>query len=185
LQLKAYLGEGNQFYLSLQETLQKFKSKCNDFVFARKTEKQDLIVAIQTKPQQQVQQSQIGVTPLSLSGNTAGVFPTQMGRGTAQQQQPVVFVTQGGQMGRGPILVQPQVLQPQQIRQATNQQPFPFYVQQQPQQQYQMQPVQMQPQQPYQQQQQAQGPPPAYTQSQAQRSVFPQDPYGNLGPTGY
>lgn len=174
LQLKDYLGQGHQFYISLQETLQQFKSKCSDFAFARKTEKQDLIVTIQTRQTSQVQQSQIGMTP----------FPVQFGRGTTQP----VYVTQVPQMGRGtPMIVQPQMMQQGQIRQTPTNQHFYVQPQQQfqPQMQQQMQP-QVQPQVQYMQQPQFQSPPPSYTQSQAQRSVFPQDPYGNLGPSpGY
>jgi len=198
LQLKAYLGEGTQFYMTLQDSLQKFKSKCYDFTFARKTEKQDLVVAIQTKSVPQSQQSNLFANNIAGPATTtpqASYQLLQMGRGgTLQQhqqhqQQPIVF-TQGVPIlagGRGtPILVQqqPQIVQqhPQQIRMTPSIggqgfQPV-VLVQQQPQPQHQA--VILNP-----------GAPPPYTQSQAQRSVFPENPYGNftpsgnLGPTGY
>lgn len=126
----------------------------------------------------------------------------QMGRGTTQPQ-PIVFATQGVPMmaqGRGgPILgnspqfysyplvqqqPQPQVVQPQQIRVAPQGQPFQQVMFMQPHgQQPPMQPVVYAQNQPQHFQQQP--PPPSYTQSQAQRSVFPENPYGNLGPGGY
>jgi len=190
LQLKAYLGEGTQFYMTLQDSLQKFKSKCYDFTFARKTEKQDLVVAIQTKSVPQSQQSNIFANNIGGPATTtpqASYQLLQMGRGGTvqqhQQQQPIVF-TQGVPIlagGRGtPILVQqqPQIVQqhPQQIRMTPSIggqgfQPV-VLVQQQPQPQHQA--VMLNP-----------GAPPPYTQSQAQRSVFPDNPYGSLGPTGY
>jgi len=190
LQLKAYLGEGTQFYITLQESLQKFKSKCYDFTFARKTEKQDLVAAIQTKQVPLSQQSSVignNMAPPTITPQ--GTFQLfQAGRGGGGQPQPVVYTTQGVPIiggGRGtPVIVQqPQVLQPQQFRVTPSPgvQGFqPVMLVQQPQ-------VQLQhhqaggvgggvfnPQ---------QAPPPSYTQSQAQRSVFPENPYGNLGPS--
>uniref|UniRef100_A0A6B2KXP0 BRO1 domain-containing protein n=1 Tax=Arcella intermedia TaxID=1963864 RepID=A0A6B2KXP0_9EUKA len=47
--LKEHLSEGVQFYSNFNEAIQKFKTKCSDFVLARKTEKQDLLHAIQTQ----------------------------------------------------------------------------------------------------------------------------------------
>jgi hypothetical protein len=35
--------EGIQFYTNFQEILNQFAAKCNDFVIARQTEKQDLL----------------------------------------------------------------------------------------------------------------------------------------------
>jgi len=210
LQLKAYLGEGTQFYVTLQESLQKFKSKCYDFTFARKTEKQDLVVAIQTKhvPQQTLQPNGFGGSMTASGALPQGTFHVlPMGRGvggTQHQPQPIMYATQGPPMmaGRGgPILVQqPQMMQPQQVRVASGQAFQPVVFMQQPlQQQHQLQQQQLQQQQLQQQQfqhqqlqqqqpvfNQQQAQPPPYTQSQAQRSVFPENPYGNLGPnTGF
>jgi len=169
------------FYMTLQDSLQKFKSKCYDFTFARKTEKQDLVAAIQTKHVPQIQQSNVfgnNMTTPTTTTPQASYQLLQMGRG-GTPQQPIVF-TQAGPIlagGRGtPVIVQqPQMFgQPQQIRMtpAAGSQGF--------------QPVMLMQQQPQPQAVMYNPAPPSYTQSQAQRSVFPENPYGNLGPnTGY
>jgi len=57
-ELKSNLTEGIQFYTQFQDILKAFKRKCEDFVFARATEKQELIKDIQEhshQPQQQFQ----------------------------------------------------------------------------------------------------------------------------------
>jgi programmed cell death 6-interacting protein len=55
-ELLANLNEGIQFYATLQDMLGKFKNKCADFVFARRTEKHDLMEQLQANAQQYVQQ---------------------------------------------------------------------------------------------------------------------------------
>ena len=46
LQLKANLREGIEFYTNIQESITKFKRRCEDFAFARQTEKQELIMLL-------------------------------------------------------------------------------------------------------------------------------------------
>ncbi len=56
--VKAGLREGINFYTTLQEYLQKFKSKCSDFILARETEKNELLQQLSQPPPQVQQQPQ-------------------------------------------------------------------------------------------------------------------------------
>jgi programmed cell death 6-interacting protein len=47
-ELKSHIKEGIQFYTKFQEIVAKFKVKCSDFAFARKTELSDLVTDLQT-----------------------------------------------------------------------------------------------------------------------------------------
>jgi len=48
-ELKDHLREGIQFYSNFQELLKQFNRKCEDFMFARQTEKQDLLKQLQVQ----------------------------------------------------------------------------------------------------------------------------------------
>jgi len=52
VELKGNLREGIQFYTNFQELLKQFDRKCTDFVLARQTEKQDLLLEIQKQTTQ-------------------------------------------------------------------------------------------------------------------------------------
>jgi programmed cell death 6-interacting protein len=49
VELKGHLKDGINFYTKFQEHLTKFKIKCSDFAFARKTEKSDLLAYVGTQ----------------------------------------------------------------------------------------------------------------------------------------
>jgi len=73
-ELKNNLREGIQFYTNFQEMLKQFTGKCEDFVFARQTEKQDLL--------SEIQRQTTGVNS-SVDMSSPSNYPPQ------QQQQPV------------------------------------------------------------------------------------------------
>nr|XP_002123877.1 programmed cell death 6-interacting protein-like [Ciona intestinalis] len=67
-ELTAHLREGNKFYNDLTELLLKLQPKCSDFVFARKTEKEELL--------KDVQQTIVG-TPASTAPNVPAYHQQQ------------------------------------------------------------------------------------------------------------
>eukprot|EP01126_Amoeba_proteus_P059899 TRINITY_DN7877_c0_g1_i11.p1 TRINITY_DN7877_c0_g1~~TRINITY_DN7877_c0_g1_i11.p1 ORF type:complete len:666 (-),score=186.46 TRINITY_DN7877_c0_g1_i11:106-2103(-) len=94
VQIVEHIDEGLQFYQNFQTLLKNFKSKCADFVFARKTEKHDLLSSIQSKqPIVQTTTTTTPVTPtkpLGVNPFRPTVFYTQLQtpQSLPQQQQP-------------------------------------------------------------------------------------------------
>ena len=80
LQLKANLKEGIEFYTNIQEVILKFKRKCEDLVFARQTEKQELLIHLNSSSNSSNSSFQPTAPNFSLYSNN----PT-----TSNQQRPL------------------------------------------------------------------------------------------------
>jgi programmed cell death 6-interacting protein len=92
-QLKFHLTEGAQFYVDFQEALKKFRSKCQDFIFARRTEKDDLLGDIRAQEATSQIQSQNQSTNTSSSLGASNMsqstsFSSSVAAQSMQQSQP-------------------------------------------------------------------------------------------------
>jgi programmed cell death 6-interacting protein len=92
-QLKFHLTEGAQFYVDFQEALKKFRSKCQDFIFARRTEKDDLFGDIKAQEAtSQIQSQNQSTNAASSLGNSSMSHSTPLSSSSVsqppQQSQP-------------------------------------------------------------------------------------------------
>lgn len=123
-ELKNHLREGIQFYTNFQEILKQFSRKCDDFVFARQTEKQDLLNEIQTQatgfstqsPQQSqsqspYQQPQVQVPPQQQYQQSPQQQYQQQPPQQNQQQRPTPSAPQMQPQSQPQFQPQPQLVQ--------------------------------------------------------------------------
>eukprot|EP01119_Soliformovum_irregulare_P009995 TRINITY_DN2416_c0_g1_i1.p1 TRINITY_DN2416_c0_g1~~TRINITY_DN2416_c0_g1_i1.p1 ORF type:complete len:831 (-),score=256.75 TRINITY_DN2416_c0_g1_i1:39-2456(-) len=112
--LKSNLREGIQFYTNFQEILRQFMRKCEDFAFARKTEKTDLVREIQHQSSAMPQQypPQHGGYPpqQGYPQPPSGAYPG----GYAQPPPTNYYPQYGAQQGYPPQQPQPPQGQPPQ-----------------------------------------------------------------------
>jgi len=99
-ELKSNLREGIQFYTNFQEILRQFSRKCEDFAFARQTEKQDLISELQKQSNQPANQGFVS-SPPPFTTTTQQAKP---------QNQP--YLPQGVVPGQWQPIMQPVYQQP-------------------------------------------------------------------------
>lgn len=76
-ELTANIQEGIQFYTDFQDILMKFKGSCRDFLFARQTEKNDLVARLESS-----------APPLSHNSGAPNTTPLYGGYAPPHQQPP-------------------------------------------------------------------------------------------------